>query len=112
MREIPKELWAEVLKNTTDIVWGPEREDAEATSADVERLPAVYTRQSALGQPDPFLSEVLADFTDDAAEATVLYRLALTQSRDCPDEPIHTKRISDDGQRPKQSSRDQSRRRW
>jgi len=70
MREISKELWAEVLNITTDIVWGPEQEDAEATSADVERLRAVYTRQRALGQPDPFLTEALADFTDAAAAST------------------------------------------
>jgi len=93
MREIPKDLWAEVLEVTRDIVWGPGQDEAEATSADMERFRAIYARQNALGQPDPFLTEVLADFTDDAAEAIALYRIALAQSNAYPDEPTHTKRI-------------------
>jgi hypothetical protein len=93
MREIPKELWAEILEVTRDIVWGPEQETDETTSANMERFHAIYARQNALGQPDPFLTEVLADFTDDAAEAIALYRIALSQSDAYPDEPTHTKHI-------------------
>ena len=93
MREIPKDVWAEVLEVTTDIVWGPGQDGAEATSANMERLRAIYARQNALGQPDPFLTEALADFTDDATEAIALYRIALSQSNAYPDEPTHTKHI-------------------
>jgi hypothetical protein len=80
MREIPRELWAEVLEVTRDIVWEPEQDGAEVTSANMERLRAIYARQNALGQPNPLLTEILADFTDDAAEAVALYRIALAQS--------------------------------
>jgi hypothetical protein len=93
MREIPRELWAEVLEVTRDIVWEPEQDGAEVTSANMERLRAIYARQNALGQPNPLLTEILADFTDDAAEAVALYRIALAQSNAYPDQPTHTKRI-------------------
>jgi hypothetical protein len=93
MREIPRNLWEEVLEVTTDIVWGPRQDNAEATSANMERLHAIYSRQNALGQPHPFLTEAVADFTEDASEAIALYRLALAESGVHPEEPTHTKRI-------------------
>ena len=93
MREVPKELWNEVLEIVTDIVWGPDQDDIQATSAKVGRLRALYTKQEALGLPEPFLTEALADYTDDAAEAVNLYRRALSQFSVYPEEPIHTKRI-------------------
>ena len=42
--------------------------------------------------PDPFLTETLADFSDDLDDAIRLYRLALEQSAAFPGEPTHTKR--------------------
>jgi hypothetical protein len=86
-------LWNEVLHVVTDIVWGPDHDDAQATSVKVARLRAVYARQESLGQPDPFLTEAFADYTEDAAEAVDLYRLALAQSGVDSQEPTHTKRI-------------------
>ena len=56
-------------------------------------LRAIYARQELLGAPDPFLTEAIADYTDEAAEAVRLYRLALAQSSKHPDEPTYTKRI-------------------
>jgi hypothetical protein len=95
MREIPKKLWSEVLEAVTAITWGPDgnEPDAETSEAGVVQLRAIYDRQERLGQPEPFLTEALADYTDDAAEAVELYRRALAQSNAHPDEPTHTKRI-------------------
>ena len=45
------------------------------------------------GKPDPALTEALADYTDDAAEASALYRAAIAQCEKYPGEPTHTKRI-------------------
>ena len=95
MREIPKELWAEVLAAVTAITWGPDgnEPDAAASEAGIVQLRAIYDRQERLGQAEPFLTEAMADYTDDAAEAIDLYRRALAQSKGHPDEPTHTKRI-------------------
>jgi hypothetical protein len=66
---------------------GKSRERAAAKSS------VGYLRQENLGEPEPFLTETLADYTEDAAEAVAQYRRALAQSVGCCDEPTHTKRI-------------------
>jgi hypothetical protein len=95
MREVPKDLWGEVLEVVTAITWDPDgnEPDPEVSEARVAQLRAIYARQEGLGQPEPFLTEALADYTDNAAEAIALYRRALAQSTGYPDEPTHTKRI-------------------
>jgi HD-GYP domain-containing protein (c-di-GMP phosphodiesterase class II) len=95
VREIPKELWGEVLEAVTAITWGPDgnEPDAATSKAGMAQLRAIYDRQERLGQPEPFLTEAMADYTDDAAEAVALFRRALAQSENYPDEPTHTKRI-------------------
>ena len=45
-------------------------------------------------QTHPLLTEAVADYTDDTAEAVRLYELALAQAQTIPDEPTHTKMIS------------------
>jgi hypothetical protein len=95
MREVPKDLWGEVLEVVTAITWGPDGNDPDpkVIEARVAELRAIYARQEGLGQPEPFLTEALADCTDDAVEAVALYRRALAQSTGHPEEPTHTKRI-------------------
>jgi hypothetical protein len=95
MREVPKELWGEVLEVVTAITWGPDgnEPDSETSKAALAQLRSIYLRQESLGEPEPFLTEALADYTDDAAQAVALYRRALAQSVSCRDEPTHTKRI-------------------
>jgi hypothetical protein len=95
MREVSKELWGEVLEVVTAITWGPDggEPDPNVSETAVAQLRAIYARQEGLGHPEPFLTEALADYTDDAAEAVALYRRALAQSTGYPDEPTHTKRI-------------------
>jgi len=96
MREVPKDLWNEVLEVVTAITWGPDGKepDAKVSEAGLAQLRAIYVRQESQGQPEPFLTEALADFTDDAGEAVALYRRSLAQSKGYSDEPTHTKRIS------------------
>jgi hypothetical protein len=94
MREVPRAIWAEVLDVTTQLTWCTEEADAERAAALFGELRAIYQRQLELGQSDPFLTEALADYTDDDLEAVHLYRLALAQGAARPDEPLHTKEIS------------------
>jgi hypothetical protein len=93
MRQIQKKLWSEVFDVVTNIVSSSEEGNSQLEQAYIAHLRAIYARQEVLGQPDPFLTESVADYTDDASEAVRLYRLALAQSSANPDEPTHTKRI-------------------
>jgi len=67
--------------------------DGTAASSAYADLLALYERLEASGRPDPFVTETLADFTDDSAVAISLYRRALEQSGLFPGELLHTKRI-------------------
>ncbi len=60
----------------------------------MQTLRSYYEAQEALGRSHPFLTEALADHTEDPREAVALYELALSQAVAFPDEPMHTKRIS------------------
>jgi len=93
MREVPRELWGEVFDLVTEVLLSDAAGDTERFAKALTALRALYTRQEALGKPDPALTEALADYTDDAAEAAALYRVAIAQSASYPDEPTHTKRI-------------------
>jgi len=53
-----------------------------------------YCEQVGAGCSHPFLTEAVADYTDDPKEAAELYRLSIEQSRAFPEEPTHTKMIS------------------
>jgi hypothetical protein len=94
MREVPKkELRGEVFDLVTDALVSDAAGDTERFAKAFAALRALYARQQALGKPVPALTEALADYTDDAAEAAALYRVAITQSAAYLDEPTHTKRI-------------------
>lgn len=94
-RRPPQELYDVVLELTTAIVQpvhGTSDMDLTMASEAQTRLAALYEARLALGKPDPFLTETMADFTTDLNEAVRLYRLAIEQCSQFPDEPIHTKR--------------------
>ena len=93
MREVPRELWGEVFDLVTAVLLSDAAGDTERFAKAFTALRALYARQEALGKPDPALTEALADYTDDDAEAAALYRVAIAQSAPYPDEPTHTKRI-------------------
>ena len=92
----PQDLYETVLALSTAIAQPNKLEDAEVDSSAaeeaLEKLVTLFQSRQAAGKPDPFLTETLADFTEDAAESIELYRLALEQSAAFAGEPTHTKR--------------------
>lgn len=95
-RQVPQALYDEVMDLATAIAQ-PEAEydiDEEAADAALAKLVALFRSREAAGLSDPFLTETLADFTDDLGDSIDLYRLALEQCAAFPDEPTHTKRQS------------------
>ena len=96
-RTIPLDLYNEVYALVTVIAQPyaePLESVDEAKSAEAYgRLKALFERRKGLGESDPFLTEALADFTEDPSQAIVLYELALKQCSAFPGEPKTTKRI-------------------
>lgn len=93
MRPIRHDLWDEVFRLLTDITDSSEKGQTQLMEAGIAALRAIHAREDVLGQPEPFLTEALADYVDDPSEAAALYRRALIESSPYPDEPTHTKRI-------------------
>ena len=90
-------LYDEVLELVTRIAQpdAARSEDVDETvAADaLKELRALYESREASGAPEPFLTEALADFTDDMEESIRLYELALSQCAGFPDEPKASKHI-------------------
>lgn len=59
-----------------------------------QKIRSYFNDQESSGRSHPFLTEAVADYTQDAIEAVRLSELALEQARSFPDEPRHTKMIS------------------
>jgi hypothetical protein len=96
-RNIPQVLYDQVFALINDIAQ-PEAGatghiDNEKASAAQSKLRALYLEHETSGDVDPFLTEALADFTDDNVEAAKLHALALTQSGAFPGEPTLSKRV-------------------
>lgn len=91
MRNIPQPLYDRILVLALRIANAIEAGNPRARRGAYRRLRTLY--RSRLGQPDPFLTETLADFTTGPRTATKLYRLAIAQSSEFPDESLHTKQI-------------------
>ena len=96
-RRIPKLLYDEVLELATLIAQpnaSPvENVDQAAASRAFGRLLEIYRRQESSGVADPFLTETVADFTEECGEAVRLYELALSQASTFPGEPVATKHV-------------------
>ncbi|MES2440658.1 MAG: hypothetical protein V4584_16450 [Verrucomicrobiota bacterium] len=91
MSDIPRELYARVHELALAIT--------NAVMADDEilsrrELKSYHEEQVLLGTSHPFLTETLADFTEDPPEAVRLYQLSIRQSKAFPNQPLHTKRIA------------------
>ena len=91
---IPHDIYDRVHELVVAIVNASEACDDALCNSLCQALRAYFDEQTTLGRSHPFLTEVMADYTDDAAEAVRLYELSLEQSRTFPDEPTHTKMIS------------------
>lgn len=95
-RQPPQALYDFVLTLATTIAQ-PDAVDeagvdvAAAKNAKAELI-ALFHRHQEAGTPDPFLTETVADFTDDPAEQVRLYKLSIEQCAAFPGEPLHSKR--------------------
>jgi hypothetical protein len=94
MSSIPPEMYERVHELALAITNASEAGDAVLYDSLCQTLRAYYDEQANSGRSHPFLTEAIADYTDDAAEAVRLYELALEQARTFPDEPTYTKMIS------------------
>jgi len=96
-REVPGRLYEEVVSLATAIAQpfaGSPAEVGSAAAAEAfAALQALYERLEVAGQPDPFVTEALADFTDDAEVSISLYLRAIDQCPAFPGEVAYTKRI-------------------
>jgi hypothetical protein len=93
MSNIPSDIYERVRELVTAIVNASEVGDNVLVTTHQQTLRDFYDEQTNLGRVHPFLTESVADYTEDANEAVRLYQLALAQAREYPDEPLHTKMI-------------------
>jgi len=94
MNNIPSDIYERVHELALAIVNAAQAGDQALHDAHCQALRAYYDEQASLGRSHPFLTEAMADYTEEATEAVRLYELALEQSRMVPSEPTHTKMIS------------------
>jgi hypothetical protein len=94
MSNIPPDMYERVHELALAIVNATEAGDDALCDSLGHALRTYYDEQTRLGRSHPFLTEVMADYTDAPSEAACLYELALGQARAFPDEPTHTKMIS------------------
>jgi hypothetical protein len=90
---IPPDLYDRVFDLASAITSASEASDDAAYAAGVAELRALFDQHARQGSPHPFLTEALADYTEDAKEAIELYQLALQQCVTFEGEPTHTKHI-------------------
>jgi hypothetical protein len=96
-RTIPPALYDEVFALATAIAQPHAKPlgavDETKASEAYSKLHALFRRRESSGESDPFLTETLADFTDDNSESIRLYKLALDQCVAFPGEATISKRI-------------------
>jgi hypothetical protein len=96
-RTIPPALYDEVFALATAIAQPDAKpldavDEIKASDAHA-KLHDLFKRRESSGKSDPFLTETLADFTDDNSESIRLYELALDQCAAFPGEATISKRI-------------------
>jgi hypothetical protein len=92
-RKVPEPLYSNVFDLALAITNASEKGDAEAQAVALNALRDLYEVRSARGEADPFVTETMADYVTDPNEAIELYRIAIAQCADFPDEPVYTKQI-------------------
>jgi hypothetical protein len=91
---IPQDIYIRVREIAVDMVNASSAGDT-VLQASLYAAFRVYCQEiSAAQRSHPFLTESLADFTDDDEEAVRLYRLAIDQAATFPEEHTHTKKIA------------------
>jgi hypothetical protein len=94
MSSIPPDIYERVHELAVAIVNASGAGDDALHDSLCQTLRAYYDEQATSGRPHPFLTEAMADYTDDATEAVRLCELSLEQAGLFADEPTHTKMIS------------------
>src|SRR5688572_275920 len=94
MSSIPQDIYERVHELADAIVKASEAGDDARRELECLALRAYFDEQFRAGRSHPFLTEAVADYTDDGTEAVRLYELSLAQARAFPNEPTHTKMIS------------------
>jgi hypothetical protein len=96
-RTVPPALYDAVFALATAIAQPDARPldvvDEVSASEAYAKLLALFKDRENSGESDPFLTETLADFTDDNSESIRLYKLALDQCLAFPGEATLSKRI-------------------
>ena len=94
MTNIPADIYGRVFDLATALTNASEASDKAEYAERLKELRELFEECSRLGKAHPFLTETLADYTEDLPRAIELYRLALAQSSEVSGEPTHTKHIS------------------
>lgn len=94
MNNIPPDIYERVHELALALTNATEADDSALYDSLYQTLLDFYHDQTRQGRVHPFLTEALADYTDDAAISAQYYELALKQSGMFPGEPTHTKMIS------------------
>jgi hypothetical protein len=94
MSGIPPDLFARVHEFALDLTNASESGDDILYDFHYEALLAYFQEQPRRSRSHPFLTEALADYTEDPTAAVQLYRLALGEAKAFPEETTHTKLIS------------------
>jgi hypothetical protein len=93
MSNIPRDIYDRVADLACEITNATLAEDDALASSLYETLRCYHEELNRSGRSHPFVTETLADFTENSKEAVSLYELALQQSAAFPGEPLHTKRV-------------------
>jgi len=94
MSDIPQNIYEGVHELALGIVNASMAGDDALKQSMYGSLVAFFEAEATAGRAHPFLTEAVADFTDDLPERIRLFKLAIDQSKLHLGEPIHTKMIS------------------
>ena len=77
MRDIPEDIYERVHELALGIVNASEAEDSTLRDSFYQNLLTYFHEQAEVGRSHPFLTEALADFTEDATTSATYFGLAL-----------------------------------
>lgn len=94
MSSIPPDIYQQVREISISLTNATEAGDEILVQFHYQQLLDFFHQQNESGNAHPFITETLADYTEDASDAVKYYELALAQCRKNPEEPAYTKQIS------------------
>jgi hypothetical protein len=94
MTSIPEDLYYQVFELSTDLTDAAESGDDDEYALLLAELQALHRERATLGLSHPFLTETLADYTEDLEQSAALFLLAIEEAAGFADESTYTKHIS------------------